>query len=451
MGLWQGAQAASIPILLDDRGQQIDAHDGKIEYWDGTFFWYGTSYGCGFEWQRPEARFCGFKVYTSKDLRSWHDEGLLFDSQTLDWQSRCDGKTYGCFRPHVLKDPKRERYVLWINSYDVEVGYHVFVSSSPIGPFVEQPLPSLSTNREVGPGLNHGDHDLFLDEDGQGYIAYTDWRRGGDIVIEKLSPDLTTGTGVFVRLGTSRVEAPSLFRRGDRVYLLVSDPNCGYCVTGTSAYSAPHPLGPWRLEGKLSTTSGGGQPAAVTQVRTETEDYYLYQSDQWHNLYPYSGETITRNQSLASQFWTRLHWDSQGRIQSFRDDTGLISSPSARAQCDVGQGGTRGTQVLEFKVEEETEISAIEFLTFQLGRPRETLEARWVTLREDGTQNRLLGKRIFRPEEISWSAETHEVPVYARLQPGTRYALILESSTRSGCYGWVTENSKPRIKVRPRG
>ncbi|MGN6178360.1 MAG: hypothetical protein ACTHNW_04225, partial [Mucilaginibacter sp.] len=56
-------------------GDAIDAHDGEIAYFNGTYYLYGTSYGCGFEWGHKDAPFCGFKVYTSKDLINWTDKG----------------------------------------------------------------------------------------------------------------------------------------------------------------------------------------------------------------------------------------------------------------------------------------------------------------------------------------------------------------------------------------
>ena len=157
--------------------------------------------------------------------------------------------------------------MLWINSYDVPQGYHAFESASPSGPFTEVAVPRLAVNGGIPPGVNNGDHDLFADEDGTAYLAYTDWRRGGDIVVEQLDERWTSGTGRFTRLGVTATEAPSLFRRGERYYLTLSDPNCGYCTTGTSYLTADSPLGPWRgraipdswrIDGGELLVDGGG-------------------------------------------------------------------------------------------------------------------------------------------------------------------------------------------------
>jgi hypothetical protein len=270
-------------IRFDADGDAIDAHDGEIQRFGDRYYLYGTSYGCGYEWQRPGSPFCGFRSYSSPDLVHWTDEDALFDAGAASpWQDRCDGRTYGCYRPHVSFNPRTGRYVLWINSYDVGQGYHVFEATSPSGPFVEREVPRLAVNAGIPPGVNNGDHDLFADEDGTGYLAYTDWRRGGDIVVERLDDDWLSGTGEHVRLGITATEAPSMFRRGDRYYITLSDPNCGYCTTGTSYFTAEAPLGPWhgraeqdswRIEQGELLVDGGG--IGLSRAGAEWTDYDL--------------------------------------------------------------------------------------------------------------------------------------------------------------------------------
>lgn len=269
-------------IRFDVEGNAVDAHDGEIRRFGNRYYLYGTSYGCGFEWRHAGSPFCGFRSYSSPDLVHWTDEGPLFDAGGPSWQLGCGGTTLGCFRPHVLYNPRTGRYVLWINSYDVGVGYHVFESESPTGPFVERDTPRLAINSDRPPGLNNGDHDLFADEDGTAYIVHTEWRAGGDIVVEELDERYLTGTGRHVRLNLSGVEAPSLFRRGDRYYITLSDPNCGYCATGASYLTADAPLGPWkgqdvadpwRIDDDELLARGGG--IGLTRAGADWTDYTL--------------------------------------------------------------------------------------------------------------------------------------------------------------------------------
>jgi hypothetical protein len=304
---------------VDDDGHPIDAHDGQIQRFGNRFYLYGTRYGCGFRWNDKRSPFCGFVSYSSTDLMHWHAEGALFDAATPYWQKRCDGSTYGCFRPHVVFNARTQRYVLWINSYDVSVGYHVFTAKLPTGPFVEAPLPKLAVNRGLPPGLNHGDHDVFVDRNGTAYLAYTDWRRKGDIVVEMLDDSYLSGTGHFRRVGLRSTEAPSMFRRGDTYYLTFSDPNCGYCATGTSYLRARSPMGPW--VGKptsseadrqhrglpVSEKSCGGQPADVAMLPGRDGPVFLYQSDRWDNGNP--------SETHATHHWEPLRFDAEGEIQ----------------------------------------------------------------------------------------------------------------------------------------
>lgn len=303
----------------DDEGRPIDAHDGQIQRFGDRYFLYGTRYGCGFVWNDKRSPFCGFVSYSSTDLAHWHAEGPLFDASTPVWQARCNGATYGCFRPHVVFNTRTQRYVLWINSYDVAVGYHVFTAATPTGPFVEAPLPKLAINRGQAPGLNHGDHDVFVDRDGKAYLAYTDWRQKGDIVIEQLDDDYLSGSGRYARVGLKATEAPSMFRRGETYYLTFSDPNCGYCTTGTSYLRATTPLGPWhgkQAQGEsetqhrgvsISNTSCGGQPADVAMLPGPRGPVFLYQSDRWDNGNP--------SETNATHYWEPLRFDGQGSIE----------------------------------------------------------------------------------------------------------------------------------------
>ncbi|MFF4248868.1 family 43 glycosylhydrolase [Streptomyces sp. NPDC001822] len=232
-------------IRFDVNGDAIDAHDGQIQRFGDTYYLYGTSYGCGYEWNTPGAPFCGFVSYSSPDLVHWTPRGPLFDASTKTWQKQCDGGTYGCYRPHVVFNKKTRKYVLWINSYDTGVGYHVFTSDQPTHGFEEVDVPDLAAPEGAPGGVNYGDHQVFVDHDGVAYLAFTDWIRGGDIIIERLDDTYTTGTGAWTRTNLRSTEAPTIFERGGTYYLTYSDPNRGYMTTGTGYVTAPSPLGPW--------------------------------------------------------------------------------------------------------------------------------------------------------------------------------------------------------------
>jgi hypothetical protein len=81
-------------VVVDTDGNAVDAHDGRLRYFAGRYYWYGTAYRCGYAlWDLdgtfPVApgrhTFCGIAAYSSSDLMTWRDEGLLFDGSTPYW------------------------------------------------------------------------------------------------------------------------------------------------------------------------------------------------------------------------------------------------------------------------------------------------------------------------------------------------------------------------------
>lgn len=253
-------------VRFDVNGHAVDAHEGQIALFGDTYYFYGTSFSCGWAYW-SNTRYCGFKAYSSPDLVHWTDHGYLFDAQSDYWQSSCRGPS-GCFRPHVIYNARTKRYVLWFNANQNSdsSGYHVFDSDAATGPFVERAAPKLAVSYVNG--IN-GDENLFVNDDGTAYLVYTDWTHAGDIIVEQLDSTDESGTGRFVRLGLNRTEAPAMFKRGGRYYIVVSDPNCPYCTTGTAYMTAPTPLGPWTgvgapqdywrvLGGVLTVDSGDG-------------------------------------------------------------------------------------------------------------------------------------------------------------------------------------------------
>ncbi|HEY4414986.1 MAG TPA: family 43 glycosylhydrolase [Verrucomicrobiae bacterium] len=440
---------------FDSVAAAIDAHDGEIACFNGVFYLYGTSYDCGYEWGNKAAPFCGFKVYTSTDLVNWSDRGFLFDAQTSVWQSRCNGGTYGCYRPHVVFNKKNGLYVLWINVYDNQVGYRVFVSARPTGPFAEIAEPKLAVNSDAPvAGLNNGDHDLFVDDDGTAYIAYTDWRAGGAITVEKLNADYTSGVGEHVQITRGQTEAPALLKRHGKYYILYSDPNCGYCAgTGTSYCSATSPLGPWSSPVKISADSCGGQPSFVSTIKLNTGVIFLYGSDLWNHG--------AKNEAQANFYWAPLTFaaddsinpiERQNRVSvSLSPDTTPPPAPvdldstsgtdGFTSFCDIG-GDIQRSQA--FTATRTGALNAVSFCTFKSGNPNGSLA---IEIYQANAASQPVGKALSSilvlPESIGWAPKLITVHPDIMVQAGARYALVIKSTATSGRYGFEYNDSAP--------
>lgn len=337
---------ASPWIKFDAAGNGLDAHDGEIIQSGASYYFYGTSYDCGYiRWSNPVTPFCGFVVYRSPDLRHWtlagaaHDSvtgagGYLFDphgTSPTDWQGICNSRTNSCYRPHVLHDSATGRWVLWVNTYDVtdgvQRGYHVLTSTSRVGPFTEAVN---SSGHAVVPKLFYptgGDFDLFTDNDKShsGYIVYTVRKDpllgknyGYELVIERLNSSDTSGSGAYTTLDTSHTESPSMFKRGRTYYITMSDPNCAYCGsrdgkgrgTGATYLQATSPLGPWRGAGGSSVALSPGRmyvegAASVFRGPTTTT------ADQLSTLKNY--EVVLKALPLPdTKPWTTKHYRQVG-------------------------------------------------------------------------------------------------------------------------------------------
>jgi hypothetical protein len=418
-------------------GDAVDAHDGEIAYFNGTYYLYGTSYGCGFEWGHKDAPFCGFTVYSSKDMVTWTDKGYLFDASTPVWQTRCNGNTYGCFRPHVIYNKNTKLYVLWINVYDNQVGYRVFTSKIPVGPFVERAQPKLAVNGTAPvAGLNNGDHDTFVDDDGTAYLAYTDWRATGAIAIEQLSADYLTGTGKVVQAITSgQTEAPALFKRKGIYYLIYSDPNCGYCDgTGASYRTAKSPLGRWSAGVKISDNSCGGQPSFVSSIKLKSGEVFLFGSDLWNKA--------AKNESLANYYWAPLTFTANGAINPIVCEN-TVAVPSAVTTkskdlnyapgCDINNGAKR-TET--FKVTKAGVLNTVSISAFKNTYPDADL-----VIEIGEADGKTLSTSTIKATGISWSPKNVVVHPKIKVVAGKSYTLTISSATTKGCYGLEYDRS----------
>lgn len=448
---------------FDDKGNQlirysrigdaIDAHDGEIALFNGIYYLYGTSYDCGFEWQNKKAAFCGFKVYTSRDMVNWSDKGYLFDAKNNIWQTRCNGNTYGCFRPHVIYNKRTGKYVLWINVYDNISGYRVFTSPSPAGPFLEVAEPKLMVNASAPAGeLNNGDHDLFVDDDGTAYIALTDWREGGRIMVEKLADDYLTGAGVVgAPVTEKRTEAPGMFKRLGKYYIVYSDPNCGYCSgTGASYKTAASPLGPWSEQKKISDNSCGGQPSFVSTIKLSSGNIFLFGSDLWNNA--------AKNEALANYFWTPLTFEKDGSIRPIDCDSRFKISGrkiqqdpavhsrkgSVKGTIEIKQGNAVG-QV--FVAKQSSILKEVHIPLYAKGSPDSSLQ---LDLYAADANNRLSGPALITKKltanQLRWSVKNQIVKLNTQVKKGRSYILVLSTRAGSGSFGYtynVTEQNAP--------
>ncbi|WP_366296228.1 fibronectin type III domain-containing protein [Paenibacillus sp. AN1007] len=285
----------------DQNGKPIDAHGAGFFYDEQTekYYWYGEHHTGGW----PAV---GIRVYSSKDLLNWTDEGMALTMlQSMDdfdhdpliqelyagredrvdiWADIRKGRIIE--RPKVIYNDITKKYVMWAhmdgdkdpynnnaNYGKAKAGYAI--SDSPTGPFVYQKSYRMDLAPEGEKDYFPNDRGmardmtLFKDEDGTAYLIYSS-EENLTLYISRLTEDYSDVTGWhkegrtddkgnpvrdtvyqaeygvdYVRVfpGGQR-EAPAMFKYQGKYYILTSGAS-GWAPNENKVTVADHIFGPW--------------------------------------------------------------------------------------------------------------------------------------------------------------------------------------------------------------
>ncbi|PWG13883.1 hypothetical protein DF268_08400 [Streptomyces sp. V2] len=282
------------PVLIEG----VDLHDTTIRLVDGTYYMYGSVYGCGYEWYVSGTPWCGFGVSTAPSLGGpWTTPKLLFDPNSQDpwakrsWQETCGGTGQGCFNPRVIV---RSGWgyndavpILWFNAprhySDTKANaYNVMGCASLVGPCGPGATPNGSYNKpSLSVCAGNGDFGI-IERPGVRPAIVCSMPGAAQLNIEELNYSGSGGTGQGVRqvAGMSGpVEGPGGWWDAgrERYVLTYSDQGCGYCAGTPIGYAVSSSLySGWSAPGNVgwgapsygrrifNGNSCGGQPRTVT-------------------------------------------------------------------------------------------------------------------------------------------------------------------------------------------
>ena len=282
----------------DVAGEIIDAHDGCLQLFNGSFYLYGTAYG-----KTDGLTNNDFRVYSSPDLEHWTLEGRLLGKRTSGIY----------FRPNVVFNPNTRKYVLWYNWYSNSVTWighdGVATSDTPIGPF-----KIANANVQLAHS-SPGDGSLFVDEDGAGYIIYTAMGEGYTIQVERLTPDYLGSTGETSSPLAAAGEAPVLFRRNNLYYALLG-PRCAFCPEGSEVqvFIATSPLGPFSTTPQSNINR---RPQPAVPAIQDTNEIKIPTTEGIFTLHPKENMMVNMNNVPvipAQQTWVAKIPTSEGPI-----------------------------------------------------------------------------------------------------------------------------------------
>ena len=230
--------------------------------------------------------FDALKCYRSSNLRDWEFRGdVLIKAQMSDEEF------FVCTRPSLIFDQNTGRFVMYLRTFqDMRdgskpscegefgfTGFGVASSKTPEGPY--------RYHGRVHTTLGHsGGGTIFKDTDGKGYVVYNNKKDIGSsnvLRIDRLASDYLSIETNVVEFVINR-EAPNMFKRGDRYFIITSGvtgwkANQTLYSTSTSLFSG---WSPWLPMG--DETCFDSQPCCTLVVTGSDQTSYLYLGDR-HN------------------------------------------------------------------------------------------------------------------------------------------------------------------------
>jgi beta-xylosidase len=316
-------------IWYDTDGNPINAHAGGFLFHAGKYYWFGQIMIPG---KRGSDAWVGVSCYSSNDLYNWENRGVAFHVE----DNASHLVTRGCKieRPKVIFNQKTKKFVMWWH-HDINGQGHknamagIAVSDKVDGPYqfvrVFRPLSGflpfnisqellrkdvpemaltypftggdlpaqadslLLFKRDIHIGQMVRDMTLFVDNDGKAYHIYSS-EENSTLHIAELSDDYMGYTGKFARFFGGRfMEAPTLFKRDDKYYMINS--GCtGWLPNEARSAWAPSIWGPWDelgnpSIGKESEITFNSQGTFVLPVQGK-KDAFIFVADRWNPANP---------------------------------------------------------------------------------------------------------------------------------------------------------------------
>lgn len=272
-------------LWLDTDGKPIQCHGSSIIQVGDTFWWYGENKE-KMDGKRDNWHW-GMRVYSSKDLYNWKDEGLFIEpDENAPKNAMRNPRSYSD-RPHIIYNERTKKFVCWVKVMqegNVQT-MTIFTADKITGPYTEVKAGFKPD------GFGSGDFDL-VKEDGKAYIVYE--VPHSQLNVSQLSDDFCGTVGKvtthfrcpgppFTR------EAPAHFVRHGKHFLFTSG-TTGYWPNPSLVAEASSVAGPWKdlglaARGDTKETTFDCQVSSVFKVPFK-KDCYIAVGDRWLPDYP---------------------------------------------------------------------------------------------------------------------------------------------------------------------
>ena len=276
----------------DTDGNFIYSQGGGIFKFGDTYYWYGVHYKGAETYalnpveKNDDTSFVSISCYSSKDLVNWKFENDVITTETKDW-----GKPFWVGRMGVAYCPKSKQYVL-VTQYD---DFVLFAScSTPTGDFEVKNIQEQIQNALK---LGTGDQTIFIDDEGQAYLIFSNKGGRGHQYVSKLreSDFLEAEPAVEIKKGEGR-EGNCMFKYKGKYYFCASDLH-GWNASHSYYIVADNIFGPysdWKvMEGTDEDFSHVTQTGFFYTIKGTKEETVLFCGDRWAD---FAGNGLGYNQ-----------------------------------------------------------------------------------------------------------------------------------------------------------
>jgi hypothetical protein len=257
----------------DTDGNLMDAHGGGIIKVCDTYYLHGEY----FLSTTTDNDFNGFSMYSSKDMATWKNEGIILPQQA----SGQLGPNRKGERPHIIQCPSTGEYVLYAHSADVtyQVDKEVVYATSPTVNGVYTFKGSLLNSK--GAIAAHSDMSALSDGDNAYVVTESGW-------VYPLAADchswLSATQYSAVNGTTGGSEAPTVFKAGTTYYWIGSN-KTGWRANDDFYSTAPAMTGPWTYKGYVAPVGDltwMTQTTWVMPIEGSQGTVYMYWGDHWY-------------------------------------------------------------------------------------------------------------------------------------------------------------------------
>ena len=345
----QAQELVNGQLWMDTDGHHINAHGGNIIEHEGTYYWYGEN--------RPYRGFTtevGVEVYSSKDLRTWKDEGVALavsEEPGHDIERGCIME-----RPKVVYNPKTRKFVMLFHLELKGRGYEAArvafaESDTPTGPF--RFIRSTRVNAGIWPfdmdkkaqkaaqqtdarkwkdgwwtpewrrevekgmylwrdfegGQMSRDMTVFIDDDGKAYHI-TSSQENLTLLVSELTDDWLDFTGKYNMVAPGgQNEAPCIVKH-DGTYWLICSGCTGWDPNEARMFSAKSIWGPWTQHPSPFVGTATGYRNMPANKTFGAQGTYIFQM----NGHPVFMADIWNPRHLSQSFhlWLPIGFDAEG-------------------------------------------------------------------------------------------------------------------------------------------